>query len=166
MIWLSLLEKSIWFAFAALGFAILFNVPARTLLATCLIAATAGFTKFLCIDYYGLNVIMAAFLGASVVGILSIPAAHHKHTPPMIFSIPAVIPLIPGVFIYRTILGLIQLTDNKAMLTPNLVPGTFNYGLKALFIIMGIATGVGVPMLITRKESAKDIRIRKAKHTG
>jgi len=32
-----------------------------------------------------------------------------------------------------------------------------------MFILMSLATGVAIPMLITRKDSAKEIRFRKVK---
>ena len=97
MEWINFFEKGIWFGFAALGFAILFNVPQRTLLIIWLLAAVGGLTKLFMLNF-DLSVIFASFIGASVIGILSIPAAHNKHSPPLVFAIPAVIPMVPGVF--------------------------------------------------------------------
>jgi uncharacterized membrane protein YjjB (DUF3815 family) len=155
---LVILEKGIWAGFAALGFAILFNVPPRTLFAIWLIGALGGITKFSLLDFE-VNIIMASFAGASLIGILSIPLAHKIHSPPLIFSIPAVIPMVPGAYAYRMMLGLINIAINKGQ-TDDLVVNMFQNGMNAAFILLALAVGVAVPMLITRKDSAKRIRIK------
>lgn len=156
---LEILEKGIWFGVAALGFAIIFNVPQRTLLMIWVLAALGGLTKVFLI-HVGLNVIIASFLGASLIGILSIFAAHNKHAPPLVFSIPALIPMVPGVFGYRTMLGVLKLTgivdpENYSMVLNE----TVNNGIKALLITMALAAGASIPMLATRKKSAKELKI-------
>lgn len=159
MDWL-LLEKGIWFGFAALGFAILFNVPGRTLVIIWLLAAMGGLTKIIFLNY-GVNVILSSFAGASLIGFASIPMAHYKHTPPLIFSIPALIPMVPGAFAYRTMLGLMNLTvipTNESY--SQILNETVSNGFKTLFIVMTLAVGASIPMLVTRKSSAKQLRIK------
>ncbi len=161
MVYIELLEKGIWFGFAALGFAIIFNVPQRTLIMIWVLAALGGLFKIF-LMHFGINVIIASFLGASLIGILSIFAAHNKHAPPLVFSIPALIPMVPGVFGYRTMLGVMKLTgivdsDNYSMVLNE----TVNNGIKALLITMTLAAGASIPMLATRKKSAKELKIIK-----
>ncbi len=159
-IWLlTLLYKSIWGGIAAIGFAALFNVPARSLFHIFLFGGIGVLLKFLLL-HFGANIALASLIGAVAIGFLSIPAAHYKHTPPLIFYIPAVIPMIPGIFAYRMILGLITLTGNVK--TPNyntVLLETMNYGLKVLFILISLSVGVVIPMLLLRKESVKDIKV-------
>ena len=156
MNWLIILEKCIWFGFAALGFSVLFNVPSRTLLIVWLLGATGGLIKLVTLEY-GLGPVMASFLGASAVGLLSIPAAHNKHAPPLVFSIAAVIPMVPGIFAYRMMLGVIGLTGEIGDSYGQVLAETVNAGVKTLFILLALAVGVGFPHIITRKESAKVI---------
>lgn len=161
MEWLALFEKGIWFGFGAVGFAILFNVPPRTIFIVGLLAALGGLTKVFAI-HWGASVLFASLLGASLIGLLSIQAAHNKHAPPLVFSIPAVIPMVPGVFAYQAILGLITLTGNPN--SPDyykVMASTVNNGLNASFILLALAVGVATPMLITRKSTAKHIKIVK-----
>lgn len=157
---LLLLEKGMWAGFAALGFAILFNVPPRTLLAIWIIAALGGMVKYASLEM-NINIILASFFGASLIGVLSIPLAHKIHSPPLIFSIPAVIPMVPGAFAYRMMLDLINVaihTNDEGM--DIILVDTFQNGMKVAFILLSLAVGVAVPMLITRKDSAKRIRIK------
>jgi len=153
------LEKGIWFGFAALGFAVLFNVPVRTLSIIYLLGAVGGLTK-LALLQFDAPVVIATFAGATMIGILSISAAHNKHAPPLVFSIPSVIPMIPGAFAYRMMLGLIKLsgTSISTDLYYQTLAETTNNGLKTIFILLALAAGVSIPMLISRKETIKKIK--------
>jgi uncharacterized membrane protein YjjB (DUF3815 family) len=160
MNWITYFEKGIWFGLAAIGFAILFNVPNRTLKTIMILGALGGITKMIFVELE-LGVVMGSFGGAALIGFLSIYAAHNKHSPPMIFAIPSVIPMVPGAFAYRMMLGLMKLAgDTVGDDYTQILSETLNNGLKATFILMSLAFGVALPMLITRKESAKDIRIK------
>jgi len=156
---LMILEKGIWFGFAALGFAVLFNVPHRTLVIVWLLGAAGGLTKLL-LMYAGAGIIFSTFAGASLIGILSVSAAYNKDAPPLVFSIPSVIPMVPGAFAYRMMLGLIELassTNSNDAYYKTLSETTGN-GLKTMFILIALAAGVSIPMLISRKESIKKIK--------
>ena len=111
MEWISFLEKWIWLGFAAVGFAVLFNVPIRTLWVIFLLGALGGSLKFLTMKLGG-GIILGSFFGAMLVGFLSIYAAHFRHAPPFVFAIPSVIPMVPGAFAYRMMLGIIRLTGD------------------------------------------------------
>lgn len=156
---LLIIEKGFWCGVAALGFGILFNVPRRTLWAIGIIGLLGGLVKFL-ILYIGNGIVIASLLAAITVGFVSIPAAHNRHAPPLVFAIPSVIPMVPGAFAYRTILGLMDLTGD---LSPDVyiatIQETTSNGLKTIFVLMSIAVGVSFPMLITRKETVKQVKV-------
>ena len=156
---LTILEKGVWFGFAALGFAVLFNVPQRTLAIIWGLGAIGGLVKLLLMQG-NIGIVVATFAGAAVIGVLSVSAAYNKDAPPLVFSIPSVIPMVPGAFAYRMMVGLIKLagtsvTDPTYYQT---LAETTGNGLKALFILMALATGVSIPMLISRKDTIKKIR--------
>ena len=78
----------------------------------------------------------------------------------MVFSIAAVIPMVPGIFAYRMMIGFIKLTGEIGVSYERILAETANAGMKTVFILMALAVGVALPNIITRKESAKHIRIR------
>ncbi len=161
MEWVTFFEKWIWFGFAAVGFAILFNVPKRTLWVIFIMGAVGGVAKILTMQLGG-GIILGSFAGAMLVGFLSIGAAHFKHSPPFVFAIPSVIPMVPGAFAYRMMMGIIRLTGEVDHATFNqLLIETVNNGLKALFVLMALSLGVSAPMLLTRRESAKKLKVPK-----
>lgn len=159
MEWVAFFEKWIWLGFAAAGFAILFNVPARTLWVIFLLGAFGGALKFLTLNIGG-GIILGSFLGAVLVGFLSIGAAHFRHAPPFVFAIPAVIPMVPGAYAYRMMLGIIHLTgDLDQAVFLQLLQQSIDNGLKAFFVLMALSLGVSAPMLLTRRESAKSLKV-------
>lgn len=160
MNWLDIAERLLSFAIASMGFAVLFNVPRRTLPVIGIMGLMSGGVR-VAVAEIGNMATLGALCGATVAGMTSIWAAHNKHAPPLVFAIPAVIPLVPGAYAYRTILGMVKLTgalepDNYSWLLAQ----TVNNGLQALWGLMALGLGVSAPMLITRRDTAKEMRLR------
>ena len=159
MDWMDFYEKWIWFGVAAIGFAILFNVPKRTLISIFIMASLGGSVKLLFLHWNN-SLVLGTLLGAVLIGFLSVYAAHFKHSPPFVFAIPAVIPMVPGSYAYYTMKGIIKLANNtNANDFVTLLNDAITNGFKTLFILMAIAIGVFAPMLLTRRESAKQIKM-------
>jgi uncharacterized membrane protein YjjB (DUF3815 family) len=155
----TLLEKGIWLGCAGVGFAVLFNVPRRTLGIIYIIAALGGLLKFFLISKE-VGLVFAVLCGSSIIGFFSVLAAHYRKAPPMTFALPALIPMIPGLFAYKAMVGVIELTGEKdPEIYTKLFFETVNNGLKALFIILALAAGVAIPLLISRKETVKRIKV-------
>lgn len=163
MIFIEILIKSFWAGIAAIGFAILFNVPRRTLFPIWCIGALGGLIKFTAMNYE-IGVVFASFFGAVVVGVVAIQMAHLRDSPPLVFSIPSVIPMVPGVFAYKFMLGMIALTSiEKTDIYLQTLIETVNNGAKMMFVLIALGTGVAIPMLLTRKESIKKSDFNKKK---
>jgi uncharacterized membrane protein YjjB (DUF3815 family) len=158
MDYLALLEKGIWLGFGGIGFAALFNVPRRTLGIIYVIAAIGGMLKFYCIPLE-VGLVLSTLCGSCFIGFASIFAAHYRKAPPMTFALPALIPMIPGLFAYKAMVGIMKLTVEKdPEVYGKLFFETTKNGLSAMFIILALAAGVAIPMLITRKETVKRIK--------
>lgn len=155
MILTEIFIKGFWAGIAAIGFAILFNVPRRTLFPIWCIGAMGGLIKF-SIMTFDISVVFASFFGAVAVGIAAIQMAHLKDSPPLVFSIPSVIPMVPGVFAYKFMLGMVALTsiESSEAYLQTLID-TVNNGAKMMFVLIALGTGVAIPMLLTRKESVR-----------
>jgi uncharacterized membrane protein YjjB (DUF3815 family) len=153
--WIEIIFKAFWCGCAAMGFSILFNTPPRALFAIFLCGSMAGFLKFsIMLPEVGGGIVMASAAGAAAVGFASIPVSHWRHVPPMVISIPAVIPLIPGSYAYRTILGLISFVYRNEV---EVLTQTAHDAVMTLFIILALSLGVTLPMLLFRIESIKKV---------
>ncbi|MGV3705855.1 MAG: threonine/serine exporter family protein [Arcticibacter sp.] len=156
-----LLEKCIWLGMAAVGFAVLFNVPSRALGYIGIMGALGGILRVLMI-HNEISVIVGTLFGATLIGFLSIYFAHKSHCPPPVLAIPSVIPMIPGKFAYKMMIGLIELSGDIDPVTyTHIMSETLNNCLKVMFILMSIAGGVGIPLLIARRDTAKGMRLKR-----
>ena len=147
---------------AAAGFAVLFNVPPQLLLVTALGGGLAVTTRgLLAIDHSyalfgctlawkGLGIEAAAAIAALVAGTWGVLWSHRLVTPSSVLSVPAVIPLVPGVFAYKTLMNLVNINHVDASQRDAALVATFEFGLKASLIIIGIALGVSIPRMINR----------------
>jgi uncharacterized membrane protein YjjB (DUF3815 family) len=150
--WTNILFKAFWCGWAAVGFGILFNVPLKTLWAIWIGGAIAGCVKFSVLSLLGNSpVILSSFFAALSAGIFSSAIGFSRHEPPKIFAIPSVIPLVPGVFAYHTMMGLIKLTGKIGPDYTTILTETVNNGVTTLFIIMVIALGVTIPIHLMRR---------------
>jgi uncharacterized membrane protein YjjB (DUF3815 family) len=155
--WLEIVFKAFWCGWAALGFAVLFNTPVRALFSIYLCGFMVGLVKYLILQpAIGGGVILASLLAASAVGFASIPVAHWRHVPPVIISIPAVIPLVPGSFAYRSMLGMMKFVNHTEV---EVLTGTVHNALMTVFIILVLSLGVTLPMLLFRIESVKKVKV-------
>ncbi|WP_291869746.1 threonine/serine exporter family protein [Maribacter sp.] len=155
---LSLLEVSIWSGIAAVGFAILFNIPKKAIITVFLLAFGAGFIKFILLGFHS-NIILASLTAASFVGLASMPLAHRIHLPPVVFAIPAVIPMIPGYFAYETVLSIMSFIFIEVDISKKtiLMQAIFSNGFTMLFILISLTIGVSLPLLLLRKSTVKKI---------
>lgn len=155
---LKLLEVSFWSGVAATGFGLLFNIPKNSLLTVFLLGAGAGFIKFLLIRF-DVHIVLASFTAACFVGFISVPLAHKIHQPPVVFSIPPVIPMIPGYFAYETVLSIMNFTfmiENTEKRL-ELIDAIFTNGFNMIFVLVSLTVGVALPMLLMKKSSVKQL---------
>lgn len=155
---LKLLEVSFWSGMAALGFGLLFNIPKNAILTVFLLGAGAGFIKFSLI-HFNIHVVLASFIAASFLGTISVPLAHKIHQPPVVFSIPPVIPMIPGYFAYETVLSIMNFTFmvDDAEKRLRLMDAIFKNGFTMIFVLIALTVGVALPMLLMKKSTVKQL---------
>ena len=94
-------------AIATGGFAVQFNAPRKTLVP----ASIGGGISWVLYDYImksGSNFILAGFISAFIVGTFGELLARKFHCPATLFSLPGLIPLVPGAGMYYTMSHLIE----------------------------------------------------------
>ncbi|MDR2037055.1 MAG: threonine/serine exporter family protein [Bacteroidales bacterium] len=158
----SLIPYDPWFlvalfaAFAATGFAILFNVPTHTLLVCALLGAIAVTTRNLLFYHLGWGLALSSFCGSLTVGMASIYLVHKVHVPAHVISIPPIIPMVPGVLMYQSIIGAINFNANAPEIDqlPILID-TFDSLVKVIMILFGLSLGIAIPNIAGRIYTAK-----------
>jgi uncharacterized membrane protein YjjB (DUF3815 family) len=154
------LQDAFFAALAGIGFAMLSNPPVRCIFVTAFLAAFAHGIRYLLIHACGVEISMATLIVSFCVGLLGIPFAHWVHNPPVVFTFPSLLPMIPGVFAYKTVLGMIKfINETDTNSAQEILLSTVQNGMKATFILLSLAVGVSLPMLILGKKSVKSTRL-------
>ncbi len=158
-LYIIILESAFWSGVAALGFGILFNIPEKAIFTVFLLGFFAGLVKFifLHLDY---SIVTATFFASLFVGAMSMPFAKRIHKPIVVFSIPSIIPMIPGYFAYKTILAIRRFTflRSEDISHEGLLNAIFTNGFMTFFILFAITVGVSAPMLILGKDMARKLK--------
>lgn len=141
-------------AIAAIGFAVISNPSRKAIAVSALLAAIGHGLRFALIHYYKLDISMATFVAASCIGLLSILFARIIHCPAEVFSFPSLLPMIPGLFAYRTILGLIKfMRTTDVIKSQGFMLDFVHNGLTTMFILFALVVGVSLPVLFFPKTS-------------
>ena len=134
-------------AIGAVGFSVMFNLPKRLLFAAGIGGVIAVCTRNFCIFELHQSAVMGTFIGATMVSIIAVKAIHWLHAPTQVLTVPAVIPLIPGVLIYRLLFAIINIRD----LSVDELLKAVQSGVDAVLIILGIAIGVAMPSILAQR---------------
>lgn len=145
-------------AISAMGFSMIFNIPRRLLPVVAVGGVIAVCTRNLfslhpdmyCSFSLGQGGVIGSLAGSALVSIICIKAAHVFHTPHQVIAISSVIPMVPGVLMYRALFSLITVSGTLDEQIANFVNAGVN-GLNASLIIGAIALGVAVPNILARK---------------
>ncbi|MCX6073762.1 MAG: threonine/serine exporter family protein [Campylobacterales bacterium] len=135
-------------ALAALGFAIIFNVPKKFLLFVG-ITAIIGFAVKSLLSQSGIGIELSTLLGAIVIGSIGKIFSTIYKEPHQIITIASVIPMVPGTFAFKTIISLLDFVSAPAPSYELLAQTTF-YAAKTGFILAAIALGVAAPSLLKK----------------
>lgn len=145
-------------AISAMGFSMIFNIPRRLLWVVAIGGIIAVCTRnFVNLgpsnDNVGLDMGLAigSLAGSALASLIAVKAVHWVHAPNHVISIPSVIPMVPGVLMYRALVGLIEMNGVVGELT-----NAMKFGMASGITIMCIALGVAIPNVFARRWVAKD----------
>ena len=143
-----ILYDALFAAFAALGFAVIFNVPKKFLIFVA-IAAMIGFAAKSLLVHNGIGIELSTLLGAVLIGSMGKIFSTIYQEPHQIITIASVIPMVPGTFAFKTIISLLDFVSSPAPSYELMAQTTF-YAAKTGFILAAIAFGVAAPSLLKK----------------
>ena len=129
----------------------IFNIQRRLLWVVAVGGIIAVCTRNFVNFELGYGPVIGSFMGSFVVSVLAVKAVHWCHVPNHVLTIPSVIPMIPGVLMYRSLLAFINLHGVVGEVT-----NAFFNGINSALIILCISLGVAVPNIFARRYIAKD----------
>lgn len=141
-------------AIAAIGFSMIFNIQRKLLWVVALGGVIAVCTRNFVNLELGFGPVIGSFMGSFVVSLIAVKAVHWFNVPNHVLTIPSVIPLIPGVLMYRSLLAFINLHGVVGEVT-----NAFYNGINSALIILCISLGVAIPNIFARRYLAADRQI-------
>ena len=151
---LSILQDAFFAAVAAIGFASISNPPRAAFKYCALIAAVGHATRFCLMQLAGVAIIPASLVAALFIGVLAVWLSHYAKCPPETFAFPSLLPMIPGMYAYRTFqaMFLCMTTDVESEFTHYAYLLEFN-GLTTVFVVFVMVVGQMLPMLAMKRMS-------------
>lgn len=158
----AILLDGVFAAIAAIGFSIISNPPRKAIAIAALLSAIGhSFRYFLMhTDLFHTDISMASFFAAIIIGVLALPFAKFIHCPAEVFSFPALLPMIPGMFAYKSILALtqfMQATDMQA--SQEYLVLSFRNGCTAIFVLFALVVGAAIPLFLFHRQSFTATRL-------
>lgn len=146
-------------AMAAIGFSSISHTPSRMYFVCALAAAVGHSLRMILMTTAGMGIIPASAIAALAVGVVAVLMAPLAKAPAEACFFPALLPMIPGMYAYRTISALVACVTNlqEAEFMHNLYVLCFN-GFTCVFIVIGMVIGANLPVFIFKKISFQATR--------
>lgn len=140
-------------AISAMGFATIYNIPYRLMPWIAVGGIICVCTRnFVFLDPstgnagLGLGIVVGSLCGSALISIINIKAVHILHTPHQCITIPAVIPIIPGVLMYRALYGFMGMQGVVGEVTH-----AMSFAINGSLVLVCIALGVAIPNIFAKK---------------
>ncbi len=145
---------------AAAGFAVIFNTPHRLLWIISLGSVIVIFIRNVLLIYCGFTLPGAVLVAAGIISILMMNLAKPLRTASSVLAIPAVIPMIPGVLLYRFLFFMLQINH----LNPEQLLHAEQSGVIGILSVVCIAIGVAAPSIFGQRylERKKESHLQNA----
>ncbi len=148
-----LVFEDMFFSFlAAFGFGSLSNPPFKALVCAGFLGAFGHGLRYFLINMCAVHMVPASFLAALCVGFSAFFVAKKMHTLVEVFTFPAVLPMIPGIPAYNTIISLVKFLNASQDAGHQYLEQVFYNGFLALFILSALVLGILFPYLLVSKK--------------
>ncbi|MDD4514181.1 threonine/serine exporter family protein [Massilibacteroides sp.] len=158
---LNILQDGFFAAIAAIGFASISNPPQQAYAFCAFIAAAGHSVRFLLTTntVFQVHIILASIIAAFVIGLLAVYLAPRAKCPAETCLYPALLPMIPGMYAYKTIGALLLCLFHKEenLFNHYLYLLTYN-GLTCTFIVLGMVIGATIPIFLFKNTSFQATR--------
>ncbi|MDE7255925.1 MAG: threonine/serine exporter family protein [Helicobacter sp.] len=151
---LSSLEVSFFAALGTLTFAYTAQPPLKAALVSMVLAAFAFGLRSVLMETFALNIVSATFFVAFLAGFGGLASARLLRVPAEVISLPSVIPMIPGLFAYQTILSFEAFYKNEdSALAMQYMVAMVKSLLNTSFITLALAIGIVFSLFVFYEQS-------------
>lgn len=149
---LNVLAKALFASVVGLGFGLISNPPRRALYAILITAFIGYLLRAFMMDAMGISVFVACLCSAFLMGCSGLVVGKMTHTPATVIYIPALLPMIPGMYAYKAIFAYIRFMYHIDFVEKAVyLDQFFTYLSYAVGILICLALGSIIPMFIFTK---------------
>ena len=156
----NIVEDGFFAVMAAIGFSSISHTPARTFIICGLAAAAGHALRYVMMSptLGNINIILASTAAAFVIGLIAVLLAPVVRVPAEACLFPALLPMIPGMYAYRSIEALIACVGSSSPENiGSLYQLAFN-SITCLLIILGMVIGANIPIFLFKRISFQATR--------
>ena len=145
-----ILTDGIFAAVAAIGFGAISDPPLRAFPSIALLAAIGHALRFCLMTYLGVDIATASLCASFSIGMGSLVLGKRIYCPMTVLYIPALLPMIPGMYAYKTVFALLLFSRNlsDSDMVQRYMQEFFVNGIITCGVIFMLAVGATLPFIL------------------
>jgi uncharacterized membrane protein YjjP (DUF1212 family) len=143
---LSVPEDALFSALAALGYLVLFNVPARIAWAGVVCGVASHTTRTLLL-HFGIDIVIGTLVGALAANFFAQAFARKFKAPAVAFVFPGVVAMVPGAYAFRAWVGCVEIVHGGISAPISVVTETLALIATCVLMVAAIAIGIAAPLI-------------------
>lgn len=165
MIAVDILFDGVFAAVAAIGFGAISDPPVRAFPYIALLAAVGHALRFCLMSYAGIDIATASLCAAVVIGFGSLWLGRGIRCPMTVLYIPALLPMVPGIYAYKTVVALIMFLQslNDPGQGLEYMQQFFLNATVSFSVIILLAAGATLPIFIFNRRAFSLTRRRRSR---
>ena len=155
MIALDIISDGIFAAVAAMGFGAISDPPMRAFPYIAILAAAGHAARYCLMVFLGVDIVTASLVAAFIIGTGSVWCGRKVFCPMTVLYIPALLPMIPGTYAYKTVFSLIMFFQEIS--SPGKGAGYLQEmiynGAVSFSVLFMLAVGATIPVFLLRERA-------------